>query len=312
MKQFTVLTGLVVVLAASTTNAVSIDWVTVGDPGNACDSQPQGCFGSVADVYRISKYEVTNAQYAEFLNAVAAANPHGLYNPTMSSGPSGGITQGGSLGSYFYNPIAGRENMPVNNVSFYDTLRFANWLHNGQPTGPADFTTTEDGAYLLLATSPGARKPGAQVFVPNDDEWYKAAYFNGTSYFDYPAASDTQITCAAPGSTPNTANCLGGVGDLSNVGSYTNSASSYGTFDQGGNVREWNETILGLNRVLRGGQFLASAGTLAASERIDGSPLFESYLTGFRVASIPEPSTALLLGLGLTGLAGNVRRRNRS
>ena len=28
---------------------VTIDWVTVGDPGNACDAQPQGCFASVAE-----------------------------------------------------------------------------------------------------------------------------------------------------------------------------------------------------------------------------------------------------------------------
>ena len=54
--------------------AVTIDWVTVGDPGNACDVQSQGCFGAVADVYRISATEVTNAQYAEFLNAVAATD----------------------------------------------------------------------------------------------------------------------------------------------------------------------------------------------------------------------------------------------
>lgn len=50
---------------------VTIDWVTIGDPGNACDTQSQGCFGSVSDEYRISKFEVTNAEYTEFLNAVA-------------------------------------------------------------------------------------------------------------------------------------------------------------------------------------------------------------------------------------------------
>jgi len=49
-----------------------------GDPGNACDTQTQSCFGAVAYSYRISKYEVTNAQYAEFLSAKAASDPLGL------------------------------------------------------------------------------------------------------------------------------------------------------------------------------------------------------------------------------------------
>ena len=61
-------------------HGVTIDWVTVGDPGNACDTQSQGCFGSVADIYLIGKYEVTNAQYAEFLNAVADTDTYGLYD----------------------------------------------------------------------------------------------------------------------------------------------------------------------------------------------------------------------------------------
>jgi hypothetical protein len=39
--------------------------------------------------------------------------------------------------------------MPVNRVSFYDALRFANWRHNGEPTGEQDNTTTEDGALRL-------------------------------------------------------------------------------------------------------------------------------------------------------------------
>ncbi len=41
--------------------------------------------------------------------------------------------------------------MPVNFVSFWDGLRFANWLHNGQPTGAQGNSTTEDGAYTLTA-----------------------------------------------------------------------------------------------------------------------------------------------------------------
>jgi hypothetical protein len=59
-------------LLTSTASAVTIDWVTVGNPGNAADDTG---YGAVAGTYQIGKYEVTNAQYAEFLNAKAASDP---------------------------------------------------------------------------------------------------------------------------------------------------------------------------------------------------------------------------------------------
>jgi formylglycine-generating enzyme required for sulfatase activity len=110
-----------------------MEWVTVGDPVNPCDPQPQpyDCYDSVDYVYAISKYEVTNAQYAEFLNAVAATDANALYNTEMDPTEyphHGGITQSGSSGSYTYSVMGSRENWPVNYVSFYDIARFANWL----------------------------------------------------------------------------------------------------------------------------------------------------------------------------------------
>jgi hypothetical protein len=107
---------------------ITFNWVTVGDPGNACDPQGIGrCFGAVSYPYRIATHEVTNAQYAGFLNAKAASDPLGLYNTDMAAS-TGGITRSGSPGSYTYSAIPGRENMPVSLVSYFDALRFANWL----------------------------------------------------------------------------------------------------------------------------------------------------------------------------------------
>jgi formylglycine-generating enzyme required for sulfatase activity len=152
----------------------------------------------------------------------------------------GGITRSGSLGSYSYGTIAGREDMPVNYVSWYDSLRFANWLHNGQPTGAQDNTTTEDGAYDMSLGSSVVRKAGATVFLSSEDEWYKAAYCDSVSmsYFDYPAGTNTQTVCALSGATANTANCDLLVGNVIDVESCTASASSCGTFDQGGSAFE--------------------------------------------------------------------------
>jgi formylglycine-generating enzyme required for sulfatase activity len=304
-------------------SAVTIDWTSVGNPGNACEFQPvntsggaTGCFGAVSYAYDIGTYEVTNAQYAEFLNAKATSDPLALYHTSMGSG-FGGITRSGVSGNFTYSARAGRGDMPANFVSFYDALRFSNWLHNGQGGGD-----TETGAYTLLGgtATPSngttvTRNAGATVFVTSENEWYKAAYHNAlglsaSDYFDYPAGFDAQTVCSTPTATANSANCNGAVGDLTTKGSYTGSASPHGTFDQGGNVYEWNETIgTGSARVIRGGSFGTGPGADAAAFRVDefAFPSFELDYVGFRVAMIPEPGTGVLLMMGLLGLS---RRRH--
>ena len=147
MRRPLVLVALVFSLPAQ---AVTIDWVAVGNPNNLADTPSTNCWatncGSVDHAYYISKYEVTNAQYAEFLNAKASSDPLGLYNECMNSDASnGGITQSGVSGSFTYAVKLGFENKPVTYVSFYDALRFSNWLHNGKGNAP-----TETGAYTLL------------------------------------------------------------------------------------------------------------------------------------------------------------------
>jgi formylglycine-generating enzyme required for sulfatase activity len=308
---------LLLLVIASGASALTMDWTSVGNPGNACDLQSQGCFGAVGYDYSIGTHEVTNAQYAEFLNAKAASDPLGLYNADMSSG-LGGITRSGVDGSYTYTTIAGREGMPVNVVSFYDALRFANWMNNGQGNGD-----TESGSYTLLGpyttsafggATPSngttvARNAGATIVLTSEDEWYKAAYHSAisTSYFDYPIGTDTQTVCSAPTATANRANCNSS--DVTIVGSYTGSASPYGTFDQGGNVYEWTEAISGSTRVLRGGSGATPAVSLAASTRVNIGGQAEQYAFGFRLAMIPEPGTGLLVIAGLLGLARWGRER---
>jgi formylglycine-generating enzyme required for sulfatase activity len=285
-------------------SAVTIDWTPVGSPGNPADTTG---FGAVGYAYEIGKYEVTNAQYAEFLNAKAASDPLGLYNANMGSG-TGGITRSGVSGSYTYSAIAARADKPVNFVSFFDALRFANWMNNGQGGGD-----TETGSYTLLGGAPTplnaatvARNGGATIALTNENEWYKAAYYDAVSatYFDYPAGSNTPTTCGGPAATPNRANCQGAVGDLTNKGSYTGSASPFGTFDQGGNVYEWNEaTIAAALRGIRGGSYFNGGSSLAATSRTSTNASAETSVTGLRLVTVPEPGTGLLLVLGLVALA---------
>ena len=224
-------------------------------------------------------------------------------------------------GSYTYTVTSGFADKPVVYVSFYDALRFANWLHNGQPVGAQDSTTTEDGAYTITAAGITAnsitRNAGATIFLTSEDEWYKAAYYDAVTatYFDYPTGTDTQTGCVLPASdTGNSANCwpaTSPTGALTDAGAYTLSDSPAGTFDQAGNVWEWNEAILfGSNRGQRGGSWgFTFPGDLAPWGRYVAAPASEFSSLGFRVASLPEPGTGLLVAAGLLGVAGWRRRR---
>src|SRR6185295_10609368 len=94
--------------------------------------------------------EVTNDQYAEFLNAKAKSDPLALYDTNMDSNVRGGITRSGVNGSFTYTTKANMCHKPVNFVSWYDSIRFANWLNNGQGNGD-----TETDSYALGALDAG-------------------------------------------------------------------------------------------------------------------------------------------------------------
>jgi formylglycine-generating enzyme required for sulfatase activity len=199
----------------------------------------------------------------------------------------------------------GFENKPVVYVSFTDAVRFANWLHNG--AGPDG---TEDGAYAVDADI--SRNTDAKYFLPNFDEWYKAAYYAGTGdrYFDYAAGSNRKPTCSMPTPRANRANCDDAVGSVTDVGAYPGSASPYETLDQGGNVREWTEeatVIEGESRRIACGASWPDNPGLRVSF-LPPSPEFELDWAGFRIArAVPEPAQVLLVLTG--GLVLAARRK---
>ena len=145
----------------------------------------------------------------------------------------------------------------MNYVSYWDSCRFANWLGNGQ----GRLATTETGAYTLNGYNGDdgrtiQRNAGWKWAVTSEDEWYKAAYYKGgrtnAGYWLYPTQSNTHPWSAtwhdASGNNANYYSTgtypIGSPYYRTDVGEFQNSASAYGTFDQGGNVWEWNEAIV--------------------------------------------------------------------
>lgn len=330
-------------LASTNAPAVTVDMVTVGNPGNVGRTDNYGSFGgsltfgAVNRPYRIGKHEVTISQYAAFLNAVAATDTYSLYNAGMASdGNIAGIQQNGTSGSYTYNVI-GSGTRPITYVSWFDAARFANWMHNGQGGGG-----TETGAYTLGGATSGdavARNRGATFSIPTEDEWFKAAYYSpllnsgSGGYYAYATQSDdapgnyiiagalNQANYAPGGvySVTQTSSYSSSQNYLTNVGAFTGSASFYGTFDQSGNVSEWNDLTgaAGSARGLRGGDWNDTGSPFGVSftSRGPAAPAVEFNDVGFRLASpVPEIDPAgmgSVLALFGAGLGLLERRRKR-
>lgn len=310
---------------AVSASAITIDMVTIGNPGNAPDTRypSVGLFGSVGYEYQIGKYEVTAGQYTEFLNAVAKDDANGLYTPSMTS--DGNIVRSGISPNYSYSVASDWAIRPVGNVSFWDAARFANWIHNGQPTGGQGPGTTEDGAYHDIGNNTlFGRNAGARFFIPTEDEWYKAAYHDksaglAASYFDYPTGTNSVPgrnvnETSTPGNNANYYTSSYAIGPpyyYTPVGEFELSVSPYGTFDQGGNIYEWNETPFNsVSHGARGGAYDWGSIRMKASLRDGFGSSYTSQFMGFRVAAaVPEPGTLLLT---ITALAASLIRRRKT
>ena len=263
------------------------------------------------------------------------------------SGNSGNYTY--TVGNGSPDDVTNWGNRPVNCVTWGDAARFANWLTNDQKSGtltgdPAqDGPLTEDGSYHLHGEMNNEeimaverirgedRLPGKKYYcLPTEDEWYKAAYYNkgeetpgGELYWDYPTRSNSIpsniVSNPDPGnnanyrdfdSTGNGTFSIGGPYWRTPRGEFENSESPYGTFDQGGNIHEWNEAdYYGSSRGLRGGSFDYGPDRQHASSLYYFDPTAWGGASGFRVVEVPEPASAGLLLVGCLLSAVRGRRR---
>ncbi len=270
-------------------NSFQIDFVTIGNPGNPPDANPNPA-GAVLYEYRIGKYEISE-QMIDKANALG-----GL-----------GITKDTRGSDY-----------PARSVTWYEAAKFVNWLNTSTGSVPAYKFDASGTFQLWQSTDAGYdatnlyRNKLAAYFLPSLDEWHKAAYYDPAAglYYDYPTGSDNvpdgidfvgdPIFDAVFYDGGNN----GGPNNIANTGL----ASPYGTFAQGGNTREWVETAFDRvnsgateQRSTPGGGWADSPNLLAAwNTGIGVSPQDDNTVVGFRISSIvPEPSNLILASIGL-------------
>ncbi len=296
----------VITTFGSGTNQFQIEFVTIGNPGNAADTTgAPNPVGSVGYVYHIGKYEISRDMISKF-NASQSLQ---LTMADLSSSGGNGV------------------NRPATGVSWNEAARFVNWLNTSQGYQAAyNFTTGGFNDNITLwgagqySGSNQFRHKDAVYVLPSIDEWYKAAYGSPTgTWYNYPTGSDTAPTKTSGGLLANTA--VYGLAstfspaDVNNAGGL----SAYGTMGQAGNAWEWMEGAFdGSNnsatedRERRGGDSTSftTSTMLLASDRRQRPPGDELSSMGFRIASVPEPSSASMVILGLAAVLAR-RRRGR-
>jgi hypothetical protein len=289
-------------------NQFTMDFVTIGNSRNLPDTTgAPNPAGSVAYVYEMGKYEVNR-------DMIIKANTLGGLGITLADMSA----YGGNGG-----------NRPATGVTWYEAAAFVNWLNTSTGHQPAYNLAyhASGGMHLNLWPSADAWQLGGQnlyrhkdtyYFLPNENEWYKAAYCDAELgvYYDYPTGSDTPPTAVQGGIGAWTAvyNQPGSQGpaDIMNAGGL----SPYGTMGQGGNVNEWTETAYDMEnssggeyRVLRGGYWNSLNAPRSSYRNFQGMPGSEYRTIGFRVAAIPEPVQSVgVMGLVALGFAARRRR----
>ena len=287
--------------ADGTANEFNIDFVPISKTTN-----PSTGYGIVNKDYRMGTKEITNDQWSKFKSSLGVS---------LTGSPSD---------AYDSDTISTGTNVPTNNVTWYEAAQFVNWLNtsSGKPAA-YKFTGTQGTSGYTLGvwsasdagynTANPYRNSNAFYFLPTEDEWVKAAYWNGMTLQAYSNASLSDLISGSPDPTKWNYGPSAGY-DLWNVGS--GSRELNGTYDMMGNVWEWMESpyytgdyLPGSYRGIRGGScsyyFVDS---LISSYRSFGKPNDEhNGGLSFRVASVPEPCSLALLFLG--GLALRSRKR---
>ncbi|HUU28672.1 MAG TPA: SUMF1/EgtB/PvdO family nonheme iron enzyme [archaeon] len=229
--------------------------------------------------FQMSQYEITNAQYAAFLNQVLEEDEMPWITPAMAGVDGTFLCDQGLMYTDF--------------TSSYDSDNRC-WI-------------SFDGSSFSVA-------PGKEDWPVVYVTWYGAKSFARRYGFDLPTEAEWEYACRGGlqyeyGTDNGTlssakANYGASLGHPANVGSYP--ANPFGLYDMSGNVSEWCKDWYGsyssgsqsdpqgpdtgTSRVRRGGNWLDEANYCRSAFRSSGDPgtTAYGYNTGFRVVKRPE------------------------
>ena len=309
MKTTTTLAACAVAMATSNStlradnfgtigNTFTIDFVNIGNPGNA----DYFGYGGVGYNYRMGTYEISQ-------DAITKATASGLAN----------VVAGAWAG-----------NRPAALMTWYECAAFVNWLNTSTGHHAAyDLTFSGSWSKNLWSSAEAWQLDGqnlyrhkdAYYFLPNEDEWYKAAFHKNdgvtANYWNY-ATGSSSIPDGIDSGTDTVFDAVFAdpFNQVSpNVVTNVGLGSAYGTFGQDGNVSEMMEGDYGAPysdaRVTRGGYWASPESSLRFPYRSSAiGPTTADESIGFRVASvIPEPASAILFLFCATAALATRRRR---
>ena len=247
-RMLTLLVALGLMFAATNTWAINIEMVFIDDdPGVAGHEGFNG---------EMSKNEISNVQYCEFLNAasvivngnnVYASDDIGYTEPYYDlAGPGSsilGATNGGAArinesgGSFTVD--SGFENHPVTYVSWYGANAFCNYY-----------------GYRL----------------PTEWEWQAVADYDGSYTYGCGPIINPSIANYSISTHPDGTTVVGAFGPF-----------GYGMCDMAGNIFEWTTSVSGSYRIIRGGSWSDITSNCTVSAWVDLDPDHRWHTVGFRV-----------------------------
>ena len=267
-KDFAIMANHWLVEDPNEPNAPDITWVYIDDDGSGMKDDSGNPISHGGFIGYMSKYETTNDQYCEFLNAALASGDIYVSDNIVygSNGSNSGADFAGEV--YFDTYVADSDsqityldstfsvrirdandmsNHPVIEVSWYGATAFCNYYGFRLPT---------EWEWQAVADYDGSYTYGCGTTI----DFSKANYLEG----DY--ANPLGLT-SYPYTSP-----------VDHYLSY-----GYGMNDMAGNAWEWTSTVSGSYRVLRGGCWLDSGYDCTVSLWCTYYPGDSSFYVGFRV-----------------------------
>lgn len=208
--------------------------------------------------FKMSKHEITNVQYAEFLNSKGVGQDGKDANGKF---PSEKLIYSHSWGLTYTNnqwiPVQGHENYPVINVTWFGATEFAAYKGAALPTE----------AQWEYACRAGTTTPfNTGNCLSNEQANYR---------WKYPYIDCTNTNTSEPGKTQI-------------VGTYP--ANAFGLHDMHGNVSEWCADLISFStssseiyRVIRGGYYRGIALECRSARRSGNYPNGYGDGSGFRI-----------------------------